>query len=388
MLRKWKLTTCSTVMLALSLSGCGTLASNGLDYASYKIPAIPAAPSPTPPPPPPAPPPCQMPAAGQMISLAGCKTGDTLVLRGVNFEFNKATLTLNAKGLLDQVATALMSRPDIKVEIDGHTDGKGSVKYNQRLSQERAIVVKNYLVTHNIPAGNLSARGFGKSMPIADNATEEGRALNRRVELKVIDSAPPALPPPTAEAPPAPSPATDHSSVVILEPVPAFLQEPGAGLPTSIGVVTTVPKPVESGPAAVTSQRALPQGYAGNQPSLVGYPGSSGAPAYSAPAATPASPPAAAPAAYSAPTAAPQVSTGSGIAISNYTFTPETLTIAAGTTVTWTNKDNVMHFVKFADQASDHLATGASYSRTFSKPGEYPYQCGIHPFMTGKIIVE
>jgi len=145
----------------------------------------PAAP---PPPPPPPPPPCQPPAPGQPISLEGCKTGDTIVLHGVNFEFNKATLTVNAKTLLNQVSDALLARKDIKVEIDGHTDGKGSEPYNLKLSERRAASVRQYLIGRGIDADRMTSKGFGKTMPIADNNTDEGRELNRRVELKVTDS--------------------------------------------------------------------------------------------------------------------------------------------------------------------------------------------------------
>ena len=182
--------------------------------------------APPPPPPPPTPPPCQPPAPGQPISLEGCKTGDTIVLHGVNFEFNKATLTVNAKTLLDQVADALLARKDIKVEIDGHTDGKGSAPYNLKLSDKRAASVKQYLVGRGIDADRMSSKGFGKTMPIADNNTDEGRELNRRVELKVTESQPdnssapapaPANPAPVtpAETPSpesAPAPAPDSNS--------------------------------------------------------------------------------------------------------------------------------------------------------------------------------
>lgn len=140
------------------------------------------------PPPPPPPPPCQTPEPGQPISLEGCKTGDTIILRGVNFDFDKATLTLNAKAILDQVSDALKSRSDIKVEIDGHTDGKGSAPYNLKLSDRRAASVRQYLIGKGIDAGRMTSRGFGKTMPIADNATDEGREINRRVELKVVEA--------------------------------------------------------------------------------------------------------------------------------------------------------------------------------------------------------
>ncbi|MDB5988489.1 MAG: OmpA family protein, partial [Nevskia sp.] len=138
--------------------------------------------------PPPAPPPCEPPQPGQPISLEGCKLGDTIVLRGVNFEFNKDNLTVNAKSILDGVADALKARTDIKVEIDGHTDSKGSDAYNQKLSERRAASVKRYLLSRGIDAGRMSSKGFGESKPIADNNTDEGREINRRVELTVTDA--------------------------------------------------------------------------------------------------------------------------------------------------------------------------------------------------------
>src|SRR3546814_20534556 len=92
------------------------------------------------PPPPPPPPPCEVPTDGTPINFGGCKLGDTLVLHGVNFEFDKAALTLNAKTLRDQVADAVQTRADIKVELDGYTDSKGSDAYNQKLSEQRAEI--------------------------------------------------------------------------------------------------------------------------------------------------------------------------------------------------------------------------------------------------------
>jgi outer membrane protein OmpA-like peptidoglycan-associated protein len=203
-------------------------------------------------PPPPAPPPCQPPAPGQPISLEGCKTGDVIVLHGVNFDFNKATLTLNAKALLDQVGDALLARKDIKVEIDGHTDGKGGVAYNQKLSERRAESVKAYLVTRGVDEGRMSTKGFGKSMPIASNDTDEGREANRRVELKVtesngggVESAPPegasgAAP---ADSGSAASPAPADNSGATAAPADSGSSAPAAGSDTPAS---------QSGPPAET----------------------------------------------------------------------------------------------------------------------------------------
>ena len=132
---------------------------------------------------------CEKPKPGDRISLAGCKAGDVIVLNGVNFEFDKARLTPNAKTILDQVADELTSRPDIHVEIGGHTDSRGSDAYNQRLSEERAKSVVAYLAERGIAAERMSEHGYGESQPVADNETDEGRELNRRVELKIVDQA-------------------------------------------------------------------------------------------------------------------------------------------------------------------------------------------------------
>ena len=110
------------------------------------------------------------------------------MLRGVNFAFNKATLTPNARSILDGVSTELLAHPALRIEVGGHTDGKGSASYNLRLSDSRAAAVKDYLVSRKVDAGHLSSHGYGKTMPIADNNTDEGRELNRRVELKIIGS--------------------------------------------------------------------------------------------------------------------------------------------------------------------------------------------------------
>ena len=212
-----------------------------------------------PPPPeapaPPPPPPCQPPAPGQPISLEGCKTGDVIVLHGVNFEFNKATLTVNAKTLLDQVADALLARKDIKVEIDGHTDGKGSAPYNLKLSDRRAASVKQYLVGRGIESGRMSSKGFGKSMPIADNNTDEGRELNRRVELKVTESGDGASAEPAAPA----------AASVPAAPVPeAAAPDAGAAAPADATAPaaadsSAAPAPDAAAPAAADTTAPAPQ---------------------------------------------------------------------------------------------------------------------------------
>lgn len=111
----------------------------------------------------------------------------TLVLEGVNFETNKAVLLPEATAILDRVAESLAAWPEVRVQVGGHTDSRGSRAHNQKLSEARAQAVRQYLVDKGIDAARLTAKGFGLTKPIADNKTEEGRAQNRRVELTKLD---------------------------------------------------------------------------------------------------------------------------------------------------------------------------------------------------------
>lgn len=110
-------------------------------------------------------------------------------LRGVNFETNSDQLTQESRQILDGAAASLQSAmlqaPQLQVQVAGHTDNVGSSAHNQRLSQARAHAVANYLSAHGVDGTRLSAVGYGDSQAIALNDTAEGRALNRRVELKM-----------------------------------------------------------------------------------------------------------------------------------------------------------------------------------------------------------
>jgi OOP family OmpA-OmpF porin len=110
-----------------------------------------------------------------------------LVLQGVNFEFNKSRLTLDAQKVLDFVGQSLKENPTATVEVGGYTDDRGSAPYNQRLSLARARAVRAYLIQRGVAADQLTAAGYGETRPVASNATEEGRAQNRRVELKRLN---------------------------------------------------------------------------------------------------------------------------------------------------------------------------------------------------------
>jgi len=103
----------------------------------------------------------------------------------VLFDFNKADLTAASKQSLDKIIDIFNKYPDTNIEIQGHTDSKGSMEYNQNLSVQRASSVSGYLTQHNIPSSRLAIRGFGEGAPKYTNDTEEGRAQNRRVEFLI-----------------------------------------------------------------------------------------------------------------------------------------------------------------------------------------------------------
>lgn len=126
---------------------------------------------------------------GLTVDAVGCvREPQTLVLDGVEFEFDKARLTPDSRTTLDQVAATLIGQPDLRVVIAGHTDSLGSDTYNLNLSRLRAASVRRYLVGNGVPAEQLISRGFGESRPIDTNATEAGRQNNRRVEFQVLNA--------------------------------------------------------------------------------------------------------------------------------------------------------------------------------------------------------
>jgi len=110
---------------------------------------------------------------------------EKIVLRGVNFDFDKSNIRPDAKVILDEAASILGRNPDVAVAVNGYTDSVGTDAYNQKLSQRRADSVKGYLVGKGVSASRLSTQGFGESNPVASNSTKDGRAMNRRVELLV-----------------------------------------------------------------------------------------------------------------------------------------------------------------------------------------------------------
>lgn len=107
----------------------------------------------------------------------------------VLFGFNKYDLRPEAREKLAKVSGILLAYPDLKVQVEGYTDSIGSDEYNQKLSEERADSVRDYLVKENVQGDNVTAEGYGKQDPVASNSTSSGRAQNRRVELVVSGAA-------------------------------------------------------------------------------------------------------------------------------------------------------------------------------------------------------
>jgi outer membrane protein OmpA-like peptidoglycan-associated protein len=110
--------------------------------------------------------------------------GEAIVLEGVNFQTSKAVLLKESEVVLDRVAEVLKAHPEVKVEVGGHSDSDGKESANLNLSTKRANSVRDYLLKKGVPADQMTAKGYGESQPIADNKTPEGKAKNRRVELK------------------------------------------------------------------------------------------------------------------------------------------------------------------------------------------------------------
>ena len=131
---------------------------------------------------------CPSTPKGLKVDADGCVSqAQTIILQNVNFEFDKDRLTPEAEEVLRSgVAPGLLAQSDLRVELGGHTDSKGSNSYNQNLSDRRAASVRRFLIAQGVPAAQLQSKGYGETQPIDTNETDEGRARNRRVEFKVL----------------------------------------------------------------------------------------------------------------------------------------------------------------------------------------------------------
>ena len=121
------------------------------------------------------------------IKLQQLKVDAKTILKNIFFDYGNAILKENSFSTLDRVIKFMNNNPDIKIEFSGHTDNVSSLATNQPLSENRAKAVKNYLVKNGISPSRVLTKGYADKYPIADNNTEEGRAKNRRVEIKIIE---------------------------------------------------------------------------------------------------------------------------------------------------------------------------------------------------------
>jgi len=121
------------------------------------------------------------------IQLKRIEKGQSIVLRNIFFDTNKYDLKQESTAELDLVVKIMMELDDINVEISGHTDSDGSAQLNQKLSENRAKSVVDYLISKGIEASRLKYVGYGKDQPIASNDTKEGKQENRRTEFKIVE---------------------------------------------------------------------------------------------------------------------------------------------------------------------------------------------------------
>ncbi|MGB1258193.1 MAG: OmpA family protein, partial [Thiolinea sp.] len=130
---------------------------------------------------------CPETATGNSVNQVGCARDANISLQGVQFETSSDVLTADSRPILDEAAATLRKFPELKVEVSGHTDSAGGRQANQNLSQARAESVRDYLVSKGANADSLTPKGYGEDQPIANNGTRQGRAINRRVELKILE---------------------------------------------------------------------------------------------------------------------------------------------------------------------------------------------------------
>jgi len=131
---------------------------------------------------------CPNTAAGAKVDKDGCPPGgDTLaIVTNVNFDFDSSKIRADSEAKLDRVVSILQANPTVRVRVEGHTDSTGPEKYNLGLSYRRAEAVKAYMEGKGIAGNRLSVVGFGETKPLVSNKTRAGRAVNRRVEFKVL----------------------------------------------------------------------------------------------------------------------------------------------------------------------------------------------------------
>jgi len=125
--------------------------------------------------------------AGDRVDGKGCSLPKVMVLKGVTFENDRDLLRNESVAILDEAVATLKRYPGLNVEVAGHTDSVGRDSHNMELSQRRAKTVMDYFVSHGVATERLTAKGYGETQPVADNAKADGRAQNRRVELRALN---------------------------------------------------------------------------------------------------------------------------------------------------------------------------------------------------------
>lgn len=132
------------------------------------------------------------PAKPALVVLTDC---EVKITQQIHFEFNKAKIRPESFPVLDAVVEVLNRAPDIRIEVQGHTDNRGSANYNKGLSDKRSASVKQYLVSHGIEPSRLTSKGYGFDRPLVPNDTDQNRALNRRVQFVRTEGAKEGCPP-------------------------------------------------------------------------------------------------------------------------------------------------------------------------------------------------
>jgi len=149
----------------------------------------------------------------QVLQTRETARGLIMNLSDVLFDFGKYTLKPDTREKLAKVSGILLAHPDMKLQVEGYTDNVGSDEFNQKLSEQRADSVRDYLISQGIAADSITAKGFGKTNPIASNDTAQGRQQNRRVEIVVSGGAIGGTPTEPGEQPAAPSAPSTPSPV-------------------------------------------------------------------------------------------------------------------------------------------------------------------------------
>ncbi len=130
---------------------------------------------------------CPQTPKGENVDAKGCKLEDIIVLEGVTFATNSAELISHSEQALNELRDTLKRHPDLKIEVAGHTDKRGTRKYNLSLSKRRAEEVRKYLIEQGISEERIIAKGYGPDKPITNDDSIKGLAKNRRVEIHLLD---------------------------------------------------------------------------------------------------------------------------------------------------------------------------------------------------------